>query len=311
VLYGGLLLLAICVFSLVSCAVGPSVPTGSANANGIPVAAELADFYAANGGERFFGEPITEGFVAGDNGRFTQYFQNMRLEYDETDGAVIIFPLGEWALAGVNNPQPAPVSANSRRRTFPGTDFTVQDEILSFYEAYQGDLLLGPPISPQMDEGDLRVQYFVNGRLEWHPELDVNQRIQVGPLGSDHFWAVGAQMYMELAARPVSFAGIEQVDVYTAVEKAVLYSDDEQILYVTVFTPGLRPVDGIAADVTITFGETTAVLDLGTTDGQGRIVVPLNDLTIPPGQTVALLTSVYASDGRTIGQSTLTFKTWW
>ncbi len=286
------------------------MPSGSVGDSGIAVAPEFADFDAANGGERFFGEPITEGFVAGDNGRFTQYFQNMRLEYDETDG-VIIFPLGEWALAGVNNPQPAPVSANSRSRTFPGIDFTVQDEFLSFYEAYQGDLLLGPPISPQMDEGDLRVQYFVNGRLEWHPELDVDQRVQVGPLGSDHFWAVGAQMYMKLIAGPVPFAGIERVDVFTAVEKAVLYSDDEQTLYVTVFTPGLRPVDGIAADVTITFGETTAVLDLGTTDGQGRIVVSLNDLTIPPGQTVTLLTSVYASDGHTIGQSTLTFKTWW
>lgn len=307
----GLLLFAFGLFLLVSCAVGPAVPTGSAAEGAIPVAAEFAEFYGANGGERFFGDPITEGFVAGDNGRFTQYFQTMRLESETVNGSVIIFPLGEWALAGVTNPKPVSVPANSRSRTFPESNLTVQDEFLSFYEAYNGEQLLGSPISAQIDEGDLRVQYFVNGRLEWHPELDVNQRIQVGPLGRDHFWAVGAQMYMELAARPVSFAGIERVDVFTAVEKAVLYSDDEQTLYVTVFTPGLQPVDGIAADVTITFGGTTAVLDLGATDGQGRIVAPLNNLTIPPGQTVELLTSVYASDGRVIGQSTLTFRTWW
>lgn len=319
-----LLLSAFCLLFLVACA-GSSVATDSAVDSGIPVAAEFAGFYAANGGERFFGSPITEGFVAGDNGRFTQYFQNMRLEDDET-GGVIIFPLGEWALTGVNDPQPAPVPANSRSRTFPGTDFTVQDEFLTFYEAYNGDLLLGPPISPQMDEGDLRVQYFVNGRLEWHPELGLDERVQVGPLGRDHFWAVGAAMYSGIqAARPVSFAGIERVEVYTAVEEVILYSGEVQTLYVTVFTPEQRPVDGIAADVTITFGETTAtsttdgshprsvqaVLDLGVTDGQGRIVAPLDNLTLPPGQTVALLTSVYASDGRVIGQSTLTFKTWW
>jgi hypothetical protein len=297
---------------LAACAAGLPVPTGSAAGSGIPVAAEFSEFYAANGGERFFGDTITEGFVAGDNGRFTQYFQTMRLEYDETDQSVLIFPLGEWALAGVNNPQPAPVPANSRSRTFPETGFTVQDEFLLFYEAYNGDQLLGPPISPQIDEGDLRVQYFGNGRLEWHPELGVGQRIQVGPLGWDHFLAVGAPMYGGIqAARPVSFAGIERVDVYTAVENPVLYSGDEQTLYVTVFTPEQRPVDGIAAEVMITFGETTAVLDLGVTDGQGRIVMPLNNLVIPPGQTVELLISVYGADGRVIGQSTLTFQTWW
>ena len=181
-----------------------------------------------------------------------------------------------------------------------------------FYETYNGERVLGLPISPQIDEGDLRVQYFVNGRLEWHPELDVGQRIQVGPLGRDHYLAVGAPMYGGIqAARPVSFAGIERVDVYTAVEKAIQYSGDEQTLYVTVFTPEQRPVDGIAADVMITFGEITAVLDLGATDGLGRVVASLNNLAIPPGQTVELLVSIYASDGQVIGQSTLTFKTWW
>ncbi|MEJ2746691.1 MAG: hypothetical protein P8183_02060 [Anaerolineae bacterium] len=306
-----LLLCAFGLSALVSCAVGSPVSTGSSSDTGIAIADRFSAFYKANGGQRFFGEPITEEFVAGDDGRFTQYFQNMRLEYDEANG-VTIFPLGEWALAGVNDPQPASIPANSRSRAFPGTDFTVQDEFLTFYEAYNGDQLLGPPLSPQMDEGDLRVQYFVNGRLEWHPELGIDERVQVGPLGRDHFWAVGAAMYGGIqAARPVSFAGIERVDVYTAVEKSVLYSGDRQTLYVTVFTPEQRPVDGIAADVTITFGGTTAVLDLGVTDGQGRIVAPLDNLTIPPGQTVALLTSVYASDGRVVGQSTLTFKTWW
>ena len=285
--------------------------TGSVSDTGIAVAAEFAEFYTTNGGKRFFGDPITEGFVAGDNGRFTQYFHTMRLESDVADGSIIIFPLGEWALAGINDPQAAPASPNSRSRTFPETNLTVQDEFLLFYEAFDGERLLGVPISPQMDEGDLRVQYFVNGRLEWHPELDLDQRIQVGPLGTDHYWAIGAQMYMDLDARPVFSAGIEQVDVYTAVEKTILYSDDEQILYVTVFAPGLRPIDGIAADVTISFGETSAVLDIGTTNGEGRIVVPLNTLTIPPGQTVELVTSVYASDGHSIGQSTLMFKTWW
>lgn len=250
--------------------------------------------------------------MAGDNGRFTQYFQNIRLEYDEVDNAVIIFPLGEWALAGVNEPQLAPVAASGRSRTFPETNLIVQDEFLTFYEAFNGERLLGLPLSPQIEEGELRVQYFVNGRLEWHPELGVNQRVQVGPLGRDHFWDVGALMYSPLqAARPVSFAGIEQVEVYTAVENPVLYNGDEQTLYVTVFTPEQRPVDGIPVAIEIAYGETTAVRDLGPTDGQGRIVAALDNLSIPPGQTVEVRISVFASDNRVIGQSSLTFQTWW
>jgi hypothetical protein len=300
------------LFLLAACAVGQPTTTDTVSETGIVVADVFAQFYADSGGERFFGEPITEGFVTGDNGRFIQYFKNIRLEFDEEEQLVIIFPLGEWALAGVNNSTLADVPANSLARTFPETGETVQDEFLTFYDAFNGRRLLGPPISPQIDEGDLRVQYFVNGRLEWHPELGIDQRIQVGSLGLAHFKEVGENMYRPIqAARPVSFAGIERVDVFTAVAAAVLYNGDQQTLYVSVFTPEQRPVDGIPVDVTITFGETTAVLDLGRTDGQGRIVAPLADLAIPPGQTVELLTSVYSSDGRTIGQSILTFKTWW
>ncbi|MEZ4644270.1 MAG: hypothetical protein R3E31_16320 [Chloroflexota bacterium] len=51
--------------------------------------------------------------------------------------------------------------ANGRSGLFPETGYAVQDEFLTFYETYSGTQLSAPPISPQLDEGGLRVQYFL------------------------------------------------------------------------------------------------------------------------------------------------------
>ena len=298
------------ILFLSACTAAPLVATRTATDTGIPVADAFTTFYEANGGARVFGDPITEGFDAPDNGRFSQYFQTMRLELD--GNAVRIHPLGEWALQGVNKRIPAPVSENSAARVFPQTGFSVQDEFLTFYDEFNGENLLGAPISVQLDEGDLRVQYFENGRLEWRPELPMAQRIQVSYLGQAHFDAEMVFAYRKnQLAQPVPFAGIERVDVFTSVKAAVLYAGDGQTLYVTVLTPEGRPVSGISADVTVAFGDNAAIISLGQTDEEGRIVAPLSDLNAPPGEQVQLTTAVYSSDGNIIGRSVVTFKTWW
>ena len=301
---------AFIILFLSACTAAQPIPTRTTADTGIAVAAEFARFYEENGGRRIFGDPISEGFEAPDNGRFVQYFHAMRLEM--AGDAVAVYPLGDWALAGLKEPVLAPAPENSRARVFPETGFTVQDEFLSFYEAYNGEQLFGPPISPQLDEGDLRVQYFRNGRLEWRPELPIEQRIQVSYLGQAHFDAEMAFAYRQNQfAQPVPFAGISRVDVFTSVETAVLYAGDAQTLYVTVFTPEGRPVAGITADVTMTVDDVDTIISLGRTDAQGRIVAPLGTLDILPGKQVQLITAVYSSSGERIGSSALTFKTWW
>ncbi len=297
---------------LSACTAAQSVPTRTTADTGIAVADEFASFYEEMGGQRIFGDPITEGFEAPDNGRFVQYFHAMRLEVDEAAQTVAVYPLGEWALAGLEEPVLAAVPENRPARAFPETDLIVQDEFLSFYDAYNGEQLLGPPISLQLDEGDLRVQYFRNGRLEWRPELPIDQRIQISYLGQAHFDAEMAFSYRQNQfAQPVPFAGIRRVDVFTSVETAVLYAGDTQTLYVTVFTPEGRPVEGIAADVTMTVDNVDTVISLGRTDAQGRIVAPLGIRDISPGKQVQVWTAVYSSSGELIGSSALTFKTWW
>jgi len=301
------------VLLLAACSSAQVLPTPSSTGTGIAVNGRFTDFYNANGGRRVFGDPITDGFTAPDDGRFTQYFQAMRLEYDETAHAVTVYPLGEWALGGLHDATPVAVSANSPSRYFPAMDLTVQDEFLSFYETYHGEQLLGPPISSQLDVDDLRVQYFQNGRLEWHPELPIGQRIQVGYLGVAHFDAQMSFFYRpNQLAQPVSSAGIERVNVFTSVGTSVLYAGDTQTLYVTVLSPEGNPISDIAATVTALVDDAPqATIDLGRTDKDGHIVIALPDLAVPPGKQVVLQTAVANSGGVVVGESTSAFKTWW
>ena len=123
-------------------------------------------------GSRLLGEPIS-GLCETASGGQAQYFQTMRLELSADGQTVSFHPLGEWAYGGLRRKTAAPLPDNSRARLFEESGFEVRDEFLEFYERNDGESLLGEPISPQLDEGTLRVQYFRNGRMEWRPDAPI------------------------------------------------------------------------------------------------------------------------------------------
>lgn len=304
-----LLLLAAC-----QAAGDPAVSPFSAN-RGIPVADVFAPFYDTFGGPRVFGYPLTDAFPLPESGVQTQYFQMLRLEYDDArpaDQRVRVSPLGRWAFDGFPNPEPAATPADGPSRLFPETGYAVRDAFLAFYDAVDGEQLFGPPISPQLDEAGLRVQYFENARLEWRPELPMAQRVQITPLGQAHFDAVMVFRYAQFAnAQPAPAASIRQVTVETAVRAPVLFAGDEQVLYVSVQTPDGRFAPDLAADVTIITSSGSRVQPLGPTDARGQIRAPLELADVPPGETVQLHITVYTADGAPAGSSRLGFRTWW
>jgi hypothetical protein len=298
------------VLLLAGCAAGPEGEPTAVAPNGIPVAAEFQDFYAAYGGADVLGEPVTEFFTAGEGERPLQYFQNIRLEYDAATDGVIITPLGNWGLAGLHEQIPAQAPESSVSRLFPETGYTVQDEFLRFYEAYNGEVLLGQPISPQLNVDGVRMQYFENGRLDWRPEATAERRVQLGRLGRAHFDDEMAFAYQDVQPRPVSSAGVDEVEVEAYVKAPILYEGEEQLLYVTVLTPEGNPVSGAVVEVSVSFdGKTGAVRSTATND-LGQVIVPLN-FDIPPGQQVVLHLTALNSNGRPLGETMLTYKTWW
>lgn len=62
--------------------------------------------------------------------------------------------------------QPGTVLDN---RYFPETGFTVRDNFLRYWESYGGLATFGYPISGELEENGVIVQYFERARMEWHP----------------------------------------------------------------------------------------------------------------------------------------------
>ncbi len=298
---------------LVGCGLVEERPfTPLAQETGIAVGDPFVDFYWEMGGPLLFGYPLTEPFQAATDEPLLQYFQTMRLEFNGQQ--VAITPLGAWAFAGASSAVGlySPPD-DGRSRTFPQTGQTVWDQFLIFYEAHQGETLLGLPLSAQINEGGMRVQYFENGRLEWQPELPVQQRVQLTPLGQAHFQSEMAMVYQQITrnAGPIAAADLTHATVLTSVRAPILYAGDEQVLTVIVLRPDGRAVSDIQASVTITYVGQELVYDLGRTDAEGRIQAQLPLADVPPGQSILLDVRVYAPDGREIGRERLGFRTWW
>lgn len=281
---------------------------------GIPVEQRFEATYLALGGVRTLGEPITRGFVAGENGRFAQYYERARL--DETASGVVPYPLGEWAYEGVNQTAvvPGAMPANAQARTF-GSGIQVFDAFLAFYDSYDGATLLGEPISPQFEEGGVWTQYFMNGRLEWHPALPAGQRVQLGLLGQAHFQEEMVAVYEAEAQNfiPAPLAGLAEARVKAAVAYPILYAGDRQLLYVTVTSADEAPPAAeipLRAIIRYPDGrEQTVALPVTNGDGYSQQTLSLPNLL--PGQDVEVRVEALGSNGEPIGATTLIFKTWW
>lgn len=297
------------VLGLAACQSDPT-PTPSAG-TGFTVLPQFESFYAAFGGASVLGEPLTGACAAGD-GRVVQYLQRLRLDSVPGQEEVVVYPLGEWALRGVPATVPAPVPADSAEQFFPETGYAIQDEFLSYYEQNEGETVLGPPISPQLDEGELRVQYFRNGRLEWHPDAPPALRVRLGPLGQAHYLQEGSsRMQCDVLARPVDISPDLVVEVDATVKAPVLYTGDEQVVFATITTPSGQPVPGLAVNLSASYQGETFAQPLGETDEDGNVVGPLTLPAFVPGEEVAVEVSASGPGDQILGESALTFKTWW
>lgn len=265
-----------------------------------PIAPEFASLYEAYGGESVLGHPITEPFTDPQNGRLLQYLQTLRLEIEPESSPlqIIIFPLGEWALAGLNPavavPEPGPVA----------------NEFQAFYEAYNGADLLGPPLTAGFTLEERRVQFFRNGRLEWHPELPPAQQVRLSHLGQAHFQAEMAFYYrQDLLARPAPAAGLTEAQMFAAVDSPVVFTGEMQQLVVTVLTPGGRPVPNARVEMRV--NEAASGQLLGETNAQGRLAIPVDVSDFTPGDTVTLQLQAYTQSGVLLGETAVSFQLWW
>lgn len=306
-IWGGLLLLG--ALLVASCAQQNGAEVSELPATGFEVMPQFAPLYERYG-SKLLGEPIT-GACDLAAGGMAQYFQRMRLESRNDGEGIRFFPLGEWARAGAGEEELGSAPDYDRQRVFEETGFSVRDQFLDFYEGHHGEDVLGPPISPQLDEGGLRVQYFRNGRLEWHPDAVAEERVRVGNLGQAHYAQAAHDVTCEILARPVEAAAVENVRIQVATAAPILYEGEEQVVFALVSTEAGAPVRGVMVEAVLGEDDDSFVVTLGRTDEEGRVHASFDVPDFEPGQKVPLSVIAYAADGSEIGRTRHSFETWW
>jgi len=129
------------------------------------------------GGEEILGRPLSEERYASGAGGVLQTFTNLTLLYDPTQSAPLDVrgqPLGKSVWAELIPPDARqPVEACSvggvNCQFFSQTGHTVSERFATFYNAYGGEPLFGPPVSePFTDPADpgVQVQVFEGAVLE-------------------------------------------------------------------------------------------------------------------------------------------------
>ena len=295
---------------------------GAADCTDICVDSQFETFYRENELASLFGEPYSSVVLvqpytpfseeSGGNADIkAQYFNGGRLELNPETGMVEIAMLGHWAYEGLGVPNVVEGLPDGEMRCFENT-ICIQGAFLDFYSQKNGETLFGLPISPQLNEGDLRVQYFENVRLEWHPEAPVGQQVQVGLIGRAHYLYTVYDPRI-IVARPLDDIELDAVEVTAAVRAPIMYADDEQVIYVLVETTDRKnTVEGMEIGLDVTHnGETYSQEISEKTSGTGTIQVVVDLPNFTPGEEVQIEIFAYSQDGNVIGSTLLTFQTWW
>ena len=301
-----LLLLAACIRSPFEAPAEPEKKEVDARAD------DLFDgFVSSNGGAELFGEALDEAFIDNQSGRKVQYFRPLMLEHDAIANEVRIVPLGVWAFSRLDDWEPVEVGVDEQMLRFEGTELTVQGAFREYYEALGGEDILGAPISPQIEAAGRQMQFFENASLEWQPGADIERRIQMAPIGLEHYRAEG--IYRNPGRfGPGNLNLIDEVTAAVTVASPILYAGDEQTIYVSVEEPdNQRPVEGITITVSIAYDGKVESLYLGQTDDKGAVKGPLPLEDAAPGQRVQVIVTAFSPVYDKVGEAAHSFKTWW
>jgi hypothetical protein len=145
------------------------------------------NYWLMNGGAAIYGYPISEEFD--QNGVRVQYFEKSRFEYNPASSnswKVDLSPVGSLLTEGREFPPAACGDASQCVSTpdqmyFEQTGHTLGGVFLQFWQASGGLAVFGCPISEEMLERGITVQYFERARFE----LTAQGRVQLGDLGAE------------------------------------------------------------------------------------------------------------------------------
>jgi hypothetical protein len=202
----------------------------------------------------FFGYPITDDFTDPITNQRVQYFQRARFDLvDTSQGPQIqIAPLGQ--LLHESGSPLADIPRDGPTCRLFSTGFSVCYAFLQFYDAYDGGVRFGNPISDVEVIDGHYVQYFDYTRMEWWPDRPTGQRVVLTDLGRVYFDKVVANPELLKSSPPANIAGkLVNPVVRIFALKSLIGNDEQQTVYVIAQDQFLRPIENAQVGVTLYF----------------------------------------------------------
>ena len=154
---------------------------------------DFLNFYRATpGAAELFGLPLSEEFpqqLANGGIYLVQYFESARFEWHPelpVGAHVQLGAVGAMLLDGRTFERLPAMAQKPTRAYFPETGHTISNGFLSYWKSRGGLSLFGFPLSEEMGEDGMAVQYFERTRFEYHADLDgTPYAVQLSPVGYD------------------------------------------------------------------------------------------------------------------------------
>jgi len=140
------------------------------------------NYWLMNGGAAIYGYPVSEELDVG--GATVQYFEKSRFEYNPASSnswKVDLTPVGSLLTEGRDFPQAPQTGSTPDLLYFDQTGHTLGGVFLQYWQASGGLAVFGCPISEEVLERGITVQYFERARFE----LTGQGRVQRGDLGAE------------------------------------------------------------------------------------------------------------------------------
>lgn len=134
-----------------------------------------------NGGVGLYGYPISEEFT--QDGLVVQYFERSRFEYQPASTRpwkVVLSNVGVMVTQG-REFAPADPDVSNGRTYYEQTGHTLGGAIAQYWRSNGGLAIFGYPISEELAENGLTVQYFEKARIE----VNSKGQVSLGRLGAE------------------------------------------------------------------------------------------------------------------------------
>ncbi|MBI4770028.1 MAG: Ig-like domain-containing protein [Chloroflexi bacterium] len=234
------------------------------------------------------GWPLYEPY--GQDGQLRQIYEKGVMVANPTaPGGARLLPLG---LEHRRPAPPVPPAATPGGLYFPETGHNVQNAFAVFYQAHGGRAVFGPPITEDLLEGNLLVQYFENVRIEWHFGLLELAAIQLASYGRELPPPTASRQPVTptptaspvptLPTGPDSGA----LSMQAWVDWSILAIGSPQTVHALVKTADGRPVAGASVILSVAFTAARITLVLPDTNAPGQTQQTFSVEPAVPGEFV-------------------------